>query len=137
MATRVDRASQRSVLVVEDDSTMREVLCELLRDEGYRTRAASTMAQARKRLAEETPSVLMLDLELPDGSAVELLRELGDRTSAPPTMLLTGDLEARSTARRFGIPVVTKPRIRGLLTTVARTADERPRPRRHSRPSRL
>ena len=117
-----------SVLVVEDDSSLREVLCELLRDAGYSTKGAGSLGEAREVLAHEKPSMLMLDLELPDGSGTELLDELSTRVSAPPTMLLTGEIDGRSTARRWGVPIVTKPRIEDLLRAVAWTVDQRPKP---------
>jgi DNA-binding response OmpR family regulator len=48
----------------------------LLEDKGYRVETAMTLAQARKAIATEIPSLIVLDIHLPDGNGLDFLREL-------------------------------------------------------------
>jgi DNA-binding NarL/FixJ family response regulator len=66
-----------SVALVEDDAKFRLALCNVINGaEGLRLiGAASTLAEIRELLARETPDVLLVDLELPDGSGLKLIEE--------------------------------------------------------------
>ncbi|MFT3712871.1 MAG: response regulator transcription factor [Archangium sp.] len=83
-----------SVLVVEDDSTLRLALADNLEDEKYEVATAATLAEARKSLASKTPDVIVLDLMLPDGDGTSLCRELRKaKTTARIIMLTARTLE--------------------------------------------
>jgi DNA-binding response OmpR family regulator len=58
--------SQLTILVVEDDATLREFLSDLLSVEGYRPLCAESGTEALQMLAEITPDLVLLDLRLPD-----------------------------------------------------------------------
>ena len=83
-----------------------------LEQRGYTLRLARTLAEARAALATP-PDALLLDLHLPDGSGVDLLRELRGATAthALPIMVLTAEGEERvlDEARGLGASLVTKP----------------------------
>lgn len=64
------------VLVVEDERTIRQGLQELLELEGYRVVAAEGGAQALAVLAGERPSVVVLDLLMPDVSGADVVDEM-------------------------------------------------------------
>jgi DNA-binding response OmpR family regulator len=66
----------RVVLVVEDDAALVHAVERNLAVRGYATRTAATVAEAITALGEECPSLLLLDIELPDGSGWEVLRAL-------------------------------------------------------------
>ena len=53
------------ILVVEDDVEIRELLAEMLADAGYRVEVAANGAEGLKRLAQERPCVVILDLMMP------------------------------------------------------------------------
>lgn len=69
-------ASALDVLVVEDDSSLTELLCERLGREGFRVRSASTAAEAQAALEERAFDVILLDVGLPDASGFEIAPQL-------------------------------------------------------------
>src|SRR5262245_37523155 len=69
----------KSVLLVEDDRWLRYVMAELLADDGYRVREAATGTQALALVEEETPDAVVLDLNLPELSGLDVLHELRAR----------------------------------------------------------
>jgi DNA-binding NarL/FixJ family response regulator len=68
----------RSILVVEDDSETREYFAEALRgespDDDYHVTAAASLLEGTQELHREQPDVLLVDLGLPDGSGLDLIR---------------------------------------------------------------
>ena len=69
-------ASPATVLVVEDDPGFRAVVVELLAQAGYQTLQAGTGSEALRLGREAKPSLVLLDLELPDLSGYEVCRGL-------------------------------------------------------------
>ena len=67
------------ILIVEDDPLLLSVLAERLRREGLDVTTAATLAEARKALDAADPDVGLLDLRLPDGEGLALLREAAPR----------------------------------------------------------
>ena len=65
------------ILVVEDDSPIRNMLVEHLTHEGYAVDAAGSTEQAIERMAEALPDLVLLDLMLPGRSGWDFLRERG------------------------------------------------------------
>ena len=77
---------RRHVLVVEDDASIREMLADLLSDAGYGVIEASSGAEALRRLQEQQPDLIVLDLMLPTMSGWEFLdrsRQDLDRLNLP------------------------------------------------------
>jgi signal transduction histidine kinase/CheY-like chemotaxis protein len=67
-------ATSHPVLVVEDDAATREMLERTLRKEGWEVRTAANGREALERLAETTPSLILLDLMMPEMDGFEFLR---------------------------------------------------------------
>jgi PAS domain S-box-containing protein len=90
MAASLD--AQPGVLVVEDDPAIARVLGIMLRRDGHQVTTASSLAEARRALAQNRPSVILLDIKLPDGSGFDLLDELapGTRLEGVPVVVLSG-----------------------------------------------
>jgi DNA-binding response OmpR family regulator len=65
-----------SILLVEDDVSLRRSLGEFLKDSGYHSLAVGTMREAWETLRAVQPAVCLLDLNLPDGSGLDLLRRI-------------------------------------------------------------
>lgn len=84
--------AQPGVLVVEDDAAIARVLGIMLRRDGHLVTTASSLAEARRALAQSRPSVILLDIKLPDGSGFDLLDELapGTRLESVPVVILSG-----------------------------------------------
>ena len=108
-------SSPRHLLVVDDEPHIGLLLRPHLEHHGYRVSLARTLADARRSLAGggAPPDGLLLDLHLPDGSGLDLLRELrgAARTRALPVMVLTaeGDERVLAEAERLGAALLTKP----------------------------
>lgn len=78
-----------TILLVEDDATLRRSLLVGLADQGYAVQSASHIASARKLLSEQRVDLVLLDLGLPDGNGLDLLRELREEHKAMPVLILT------------------------------------------------
>jgi DNA-binding response OmpR family regulator len=83
--------SQRPILVVEDDTSTREIIAELLTTQGYTVTTAENGEQARAQMAAALPELVILDLMLPKVSGFELLAEWRSkpRTADLPVFVLT------------------------------------------------
>ncbi|MEQ7919620.1 response regulator transcription factor [Xanthomonas sp. WHRI 1810A] len=77
------------LLLIDDDQELCELLSSWLTQEGFQVRACHDGQSARKALAEASPAVVVLDVMLPDGSGLELLKQL--RTEHPdlPVLMLS------------------------------------------------
>ncbi len=80
---------QESVLVVEDDASLRLGLEKTLRSEGYRVRVASTGSDGLESALTERPDLVLLDLMLPNMNGFEVLKELRARDAELPVIILT------------------------------------------------
>ena len=79
-----------TILVVEDDAAILDVLCNILSDEGFNVAAAAGGAQALERAENEAIDLVVLDLMLPDVSGHEVCRSLRMRCAATlPIIMLT------------------------------------------------
>jgi DNA-binding response OmpR family regulator len=81
-----------TVLVVDDDPAMAEVLCVRLKDQGYRVLTAENGCDGLSLARRETPALVLLDLGLPDVDGLMICQELADSTEtcAIPIIVLTG-----------------------------------------------
>jgi len=91
LRSRGGAAPVRSILVVEDDASTREMIEELLTARGYSVITAVDGAQARVRVTHALPELVILDLILPKMSGLELLAEWrsSPRTADLPVFVLT------------------------------------------------
>ncbi len=81
------------IMLMEDDAALGQGICLALKDSCVQVRLCQTLAQGRAALEHGPFDLLILDVNLPDGSGLDLLREVR-RTSAVPIILLTAnDLE--------------------------------------------
>jgi two-component system response regulator ResD len=83
-----------TVLVVDDEPIVREVVCSYLQREGYRTLEAADGDRARKLLEQATPTLVVLDLMLPGTDGLELCRWIRSRSELPVIMLTARGEEA-------------------------------------------
>ncbi len=96
-------AAVQSVLVVDDEPVVRDVVVRYLDHEGFVARQAANGAQAREMIQEHSPSLVILDLMLPDGNGLDLCRWI--RTSSDvPVIVLTarGEEQDRITGLELG-----------------------------------
>ncbi len=86
-------AMARTILVVEDEPTLRETLAEALESEGYRTRTAGDGRAALAAFRAEAPDLVLLDLMLPELSGIEVCRIIRAESAVPIVMLTARDSE--------------------------------------------
>jgi two-component system alkaline phosphatase synthesis response regulator PhoP len=78
----------QTVLVVDDDASIRAMLGYLLHDEGYTVREAADGAEAIEELAGDAPDCMILDLMMPYIDGIQVLRTRRERGFAPDTRVL-------------------------------------------------
>lgn len=82
----------KKVLVVDDDQPTREVVAEVLEEEGYLVRSAESTTNALAAIEAEAYDLVLLDLRMPGVNGVELFRTLYQRSLATmPIILMTAD----------------------------------------------
>lgn len=117
-----------TILVVDDERTVRMMLEAALRAQGYRVQTAASGNQAQDMLAEEFDLVL-LDLQLGDTDGIEILRSVKERWPATEVILLTahGSINSAIAALRHGAyDYLLKPaQVQDIRERVERALDER------------
>jgi DNA-binding response OmpR family regulator len=78
-----------SILLVEDDLSLRDSLCQFLNDHGYQTLTAATARQGWELVQSRRPRLCLLDLNLPDGSGLELLRKISQSSFGSQVVVMT------------------------------------------------
>jgi two-component system OmpR family response regulator len=77
------------ILVVDDDQEIRRLLSRYLSDQGYRVSSAGSRRECDERLATEKFDLMVLDVLLPDGSGLDLCRQLRRAEKPLPVILVT------------------------------------------------
>ncbi|MGH2921282.1 MAG: response regulator transcription factor, partial [Gaiellaceae bacterium] len=100
-----------TVLVVDDEPTIREIVVGYLKREGYRTLEAADGTRARELLERESPNLVVLDVMLPGTDGLELCRWIRARSRLPVIMLTArGEESDRIVGLELGADdYVTKP----------------------------
>ena len=88
-----------SILVVDDDQTVRETLTDYFDALGYVVRAAATATAGRRAAAEHAPDVVLVDLRLPDASGLTLLEALRADDPELGVIVLTGHADVPTAVR--------------------------------------
>lgn len=79
------------ILIVEDDRGLNAGLCRALKEPGRRTISCQSLQAAREQLITGSVSLVLLDISLPDGNGLTLLREIKEQTPQMPVILLTAN----------------------------------------------
>jgi two-component system response regulator AtoC len=81
------------VLIVDDEAFIRMALSEALRSWDYEPLGAGKIAEATKVFDEAEPSVVLLDIDLPDGSGLDLLTEIKAKRPETIVVMITGSVD--------------------------------------------
>ena len=116
------------ILVVDDEPDIRELVKEILEDEGYEVAVAENGSHARERRRERRPDLVLLDIWMPDTDGITLLKEWteGEGISGPVIMMSGhGTVETAVEATRLGAyDYLEKPlSLAKLLLTVERALE--------------
>ena len=79
--------AETSILIVDDEPTLRDALTYSLSREGYSVRSAATSAEAFAKMERQMPNFIVLDLGLPDADGLDLCRQVRNHSSVPILML--------------------------------------------------
>ncbi|WP_242112265.1 sigma-54-dependent transcriptional regulator [Luteimonas aquatica] len=123
----------RSVLIVDDEHDIRELLVLTLGRMGLRTDTAPTLGVAREMLSTVSYDLCLTDMRLPDGSGLELVGEISTRFPNTPVAMITayGNVEAAVEALKAGaFDFVSKPVDINVLRGLVRQALDLNRQRR-------
>jgi two-component system nitrogen regulation response regulator NtrX len=77
-------------LVIDDDDVVRKTCVELLEARGHKTLSAATVGEGLRLFAEHRPAAVLLDLRLPDGTGIDVLRELQRQAPGTPVVVISG-----------------------------------------------
>ena len=95
MPSQIEESRVQTVVIVEDDEDIADSIRYNLEREGYRVRVASTGEEALEMITDRPPSLVLLDLNLPQMSGLEICRRLRGEaaTSRVPILMLTARTE--------------------------------------------
>jgi two-component system response regulator AtoC len=112
-------------LAVDDDPNFLSALADLIEGQGFTTNTACTLRDARVQVSHKTPDVALVDLYLPDGNGIDLLKDF-EPGNTTEVVMMTGhaDVETAVQALRLGASdYLTKPldigRLKSILANVA------------------
>ena len=118
-------------LILEDDKNSLDGYAELIRDEGFETLTAQTLGEARRLVNERPVDIAVLDLQLPDGSGLQLLDDLKGQADTEMVMITGhGSIDSAVDALQRGASdYLTKPvdihRLRKILAKARATKELR------------
>jgi DNA-binding NtrC family response regulator len=132
-----------NILVVDDELGIRDLLCEILNDEGHNVEVAENAAQARAARLRERPDLVLLDIWMPDTDGVTLLKEWSATGALTmPVIMMSGHatIDTAVEATRIGalaflekpitlqklLKAVEQGLMRGALRKLTMTSSERP-----------
>lgn len=121
-----------SVLVIDDERDIRELLTITLGRMGLMVETASNVAEAKQRLSEASFSLCFTDMRLPDGSGQEIIELIAAKYEQTPVAMITayGNVDAAVNALKAGaFDFVSKPvdinMLRQLVQTAMKLAEEK------------
>src|SRR5690606_12003111 len=84
-----ESTAMQPLLIIDDDQELCELMSRWLAQEGFEVRACHDGESARQALAGSVPAAVVLDVMLPDGSGLDLLRKLRSEHPELPVLMLS------------------------------------------------
>ncbi len=85
------------ILIVDDDRFVRMALAEAVKAWSYVPLEAERISEALKILSVEEPGIVLLDIELPDGSGLDLLKQIKEHAPETIVVMITGSVDVANT----------------------------------------
>ena len=89
--------TNEQILVVDDDEAIRWTLREALQSWGFASAEAASVAEAIKLFNSDLPAAVLLDIDLPDGSGLDVLREIKHNHPEAIVIMITGNVQVENT----------------------------------------
>lgn len=83
--------ASEQILIVEDDIELNRGLCTAFKNDGKNVVSVSSIGAAREQISILKPSLALLDINLPDGSGLDLLRDIKENIPDLPVIMLTAN----------------------------------------------
>jgi len=106
------KENRKTILVVDDDERLRDILAGFLEARGYQCRQTPDAESALESLGEETPDLVLMDVRMPGMGGIEGLARMREQRSALPVILLTAYADVRDAVkvmRRGAVDYLEKP----------------------------
>ena len=84
------------LLIVDDEASLRDFLTIVFEEESCRVETAATLAEAHAALQKREPDLVLCDLMLPDGSGLDLLREIKSQNPSIAVIMITAHTSTKS-----------------------------------------
>ncbi len=126
-----------NILVVDDELGIRDLLSEILNDEGHNIELAENAAQARRARARARPDLVLLDIWMPDTDGVSLLKEWSSSGALTmPVIMMSGHatIDTAVEATKIGAhsflekPITLQKLLKAVEQALARNVPQRPAP---------
>ena len=122
-------SSRYRLLIVDDDTAMREMLASLFRDRDYSVEEAASAAEALEQADEQCFDVVLSDIRMPGKTGIEMVGELRGRLPETPVVLMTafGSIDSAVESMRAGaFDYITKPfEPDAVILTIERALERR------------
>ncbi len=85
----------KKILVVDDDPDLVKVFALRLKQKGYETETAQTASESIQKVQSFVPNIILLDIQLPDGSGLDVAKKIRDMPDfkETPIIFITGKIE--------------------------------------------
>ena len=117
-----------NLLIVDDEASLRDFLTIVFEEEGWRVESAASIADARAAIAKKEPELVLCDLMLPDGSGIDLLRDIKAQHPALAFIMITAYTSTKSAVEALkagAFDYIAKPFDIDELRIIVRNAVER------------
>jgi two-component system response regulator PilR (NtrC family) len=116
------------LLIVDDEASLRDFLSIVFEEEGWRVETAASLAAARIAFAKNEPDLILCDLMLPDGSGIDLVREVKTAAPSVAVIMITAHTSTKSAVEALkagAFDYIAKPFDIDELKIIVRNAAER------------
>ena len=116
------------LLIVDDEASLRDFLTIVFEEDGCHVETASTLAEGRAAIQKNEPDLVLCDLMLPDGSGLELLREVKTQSPSVAVIMITAHTSTKSAIEALkagAFDYIAKPFDIDELKIIVRNAVER------------
>ena len=108
----LNATDNKELLIVEDDDSLRDRLAMAMEKRGFTTHTAASVAEGLSAIEQDIPNFAIIDLQLLDGSGLDVVKSLEDLAPEARTIILTGygDIPTAVAAARIGaVDYLAKP----------------------------
>ncbi len=116
------------LLIVDDETSLRDFMTIVFEEEGWRVDSAPSLADARAAIQKQEPDLILCDLMLPDGSGIDLLREVKTQNPSVAVIMITAHTSTKSAVEALktgAFDYIAKPFDIEELKIIVRKAVER------------